>query len=136
VPLAFVLPRSSAGLGEVVSDQSFTEALREASGHRGYILLTTGFFVCGFQIAFITVHFPAYITGLGLSPWVAAWAWFLVGGCNIAGSLLAGLAGQRWSKCCGLSAIYFTRSVIVVALLLAPKTPLTIYAFAVAMGWL
>lgn len=136
VPLAFVLPRSSSGVGEAASDQSFVDALKEAAGHRGYMLLTTGFFVCGFQIAFITVHFPAYITGLGLSPWVAAWAWFLVGGCNIVGSLLSGMAGQRWSKRCGLSAIYFARSVIVVALLLAPKTPLTIYAFAIAMGFL
>ncbi|MDA1070502.1 MAG: MFS transporter [Proteobacteria bacterium] len=138
IPLAFVLPRSSAGVGEVVSNQSVGQALKEAAGHRGYLLLTTGFFVCGFQIAFITVHFPAYITDQGLLPWVAAWAWFLVGGCNIVGCLLAGMFGQRWSKRCGLSGIYFARTLIIVGLLLAPKTEWTIYAFAIAMGslWL
>jgi MFS family permease len=138
IPLAFVLPRSSTGVGEVVSNQSVGQALKEAAGHRGYLLLTTGFFVCGFQIAFITVHFPAYITDQGLSPWVAAWAWFLVGGCNIVGCLLAGMFGQRWSKRCGLSGIYFARALIIVGLLLAPKTEWTIYAFAIAMGslWL
>ncbi len=136
VPLAFVLPKSTAAVGEIASNQSITQALREAAGHRGFALLTVGFFVCGFQIAFITVHLPSYITDLGLSPWVAAWAWLMVGGCNIIGCLLAGLAGQRWSKRCGLSAIYFCRSVIIVALLLAPKSAATIYAFAIAMGFL
>ena len=136
IPLAFVLPKSNAGVGEVASDQSVGQALREAAGHRGYLLLTTGFFVCGFQIAFITVHFPSYITDLGLSPWVAAWAWFLVGGCNIVGCMVSGWFGQRWSKRCGLSGIYFARTLIIVGLLLAPKSALTIYAFAVAMGFL
>ena len=136
IPLAFVLPKSNAGVGEVASDQSVGQALREAAGHRGYLLLTTGFFVCGFQIAFITVHFPSYITDLGLSPWVAAWAWFLVGGCNIVGCMVSGWFGQRWSKRCGLSGIYFARTLIIIGLLLAPKSALTIYAFAVAMGFL
>ena len=136
IPLAFVLPRAGEGGRDAAREQSMIEALAEAVRHRGYVLLTIGFFVCGFQIAFITVHLPSYITGLGLSPWVAAWAWFLVGGCNIAGALLAGLAGQRWSKRGGLSAIYFARAVVVVALLLAPKSALTIYLFAIAMGFL
>ena len=136
IPLAFVLPRAGEGGRDAAREQSVIEALAEAVRHRGYVLLTIGFFVCGFQIAFITVHLPSYITGLGLSPWVAAWAWFLVGGCNIAGALLAGLAGQRWSKRGGLSAIYFARAVVVVALLLAPKSALTIYLFAIAMGFL
>ena len=135
VPLAFVLPKATAGVGEAVSTQTMGNAFGEALHHRGYLLLTTGFFVCGFQIAFITVHFPAYISDLGLSPWVAAWAWLLVGGCNIAGCLLAGFAGQRWSKRCGLSAIYAARTLIILGLLLAPKSALTIYLFAAAMGF-
>jgi len=136
IPLAFVLPRTTRGVGEVASDQKITDALREALAHRGYVLLTLGFFVCGFQIAFITVHFPAYVTGLGLSGGVAATAIAIVGGCNILGSLAAGAAGQRWSKRCGLAWIYFVRALIVVALMLAPKTEFTIYAFAAAMGFL
>lgn len=136
VPLAFVLPKSNTGVGEIASDQSAMQALREAGAHRGYVLLTFGFFVCGFQIAFITVHFPSYITDQGLSPWVAAWAWFLVGGCNIVGCLVAGWIGQRRKKHTSLSAIYFARSAIIVGLLLAPKDAVTIYAFAIAMGFL
>ncbi len=128
VPLALILPRTTTSVDEAVSDQSMMEALREARGHSGYILLTMGFFVCGFQIAFIT--------DLGLSSSVAAWSIALVGGCNIIGSLLAGMAGQRWSKRCGLAVIYFARSIIIVALLFAPKTDITVYAFAAAMGFL
>ena len=65
-PLAFVLPGSAAVRGEApVPDQSLPAALREAFGHRGYTLLTTGFFVCGFHVAFITVHFPAYVRDIG-----------------------------------------------------------------------
>ncbi len=136
IPLAFILPNATAAVDEAASNQSMIEALREARDHSGFILLTLGFFVCGFQIAFITVHFPAYITGLGLSPSIAAWAIALVGGCNIIGCLLAGLAGQRWSKRCSLSGIYFVRSLIIVGLLLAPKTEFAIFAFAAAMGFL
>ena len=136
IPLAFVLPRADVGVGEAASDQSMVEALREARAHRGYALLTLGFFVCGFQIAFVTVHFPAYVTDLGLAPIVAATALAIVGGCNILGSLAAGAAGQRWSKRRSLAAIYFVRSLIVVGLMLAPKTALTIHLFSAGMGFL
>jgi MFS family permease len=136
IPLAFILPNTTTSVDEAASNQSMLEALREARGHSGYLLLTMGFFVCSFQIAFITVHFPAYITGLGLSSSVAAWAIALVGSCNIIGCLLAGWVGQRWSKRCGLSVIYFARTLIIVALLMAPKTELTVFLFAGAMGFL
>ena len=135
IPLAFVLPRASSAVGEAAFEQTLAAALREAAAHRGFVLLTLGFFVCGFQIAFVTVHFPAYIADLGLSPWVAAWAWLLVGGCNIAGCLAAGMAGQRWRKRSGLAAIYFARTIVIVALLAAPKTALTFYLFAIGLGF-
>ncbi|MBT5432424.1 MAG: MFS transporter [Alphaproteobacteria bacterium] len=136
IPLAFLLPRATTGVDEVVSDQSMSDALTEARGHLGFVLLTFGFFVCGFQIAFITVHFPAYVTGLGLSSSVAAWAIAIVGGCNILGSLAAGAFGQRWSKRYGPAMIYLLRSVIIVCLLMAPKMEMTIYIFAASMGFL
>ena len=138
LPLAFILPSDPGAKGEAPSEQSIGGAVREAMGHRGYILLTIGFFVCGFHVAFITVHFPAYVVDLGLSPQVGAYAIALVGLFNIAGAFLAGAAGQRWSKKCGLSAIYFARAVAITALLLAPKTETTIYLFAAVMGilWL
>jgi len=138
IPLAFILPSDTAAKGEVPSDQTLRQALAEAGAHKGYILLTVGFFVCGFHVAFITVHFPAYVADLGLDPSVGAYALSLVGLFNIAGSFGAGVAGQRWSKKTSLSTIYFLRAVVILALLMAPKTAMTIYLFAGAMGilWL
>jgi len=138
IPLAFVLPNDTSVRGEVQTEQTILAALREAAGHRGFVLLSSGFFVCGFHVAFITVHFPAYVRDLGLDPAVGAYSIALVGLFNIAGSFLSGAAGQRWSKKCGLSFIYFSRAVAILALLLAPKTETTIYLFAGTMGilWL
>lgn len=138
IPLAFVLPSDTSAKGEAPSDQTLRQALSEAGAHRGYVLLTIGFFVCGFHVAFITVHFPAYVADLGLDPSVGAYALALVGLFNIIGSFGAGVAGQKWSKKSGLSTIYFARALVILALLLAPKTALTIYLFAGAMGilWL
>jgi MFS family permease len=138
LPLALVLPNDVSGKAMQVIDQTMGAALGEALGHRGFLLLTAGFFVCGFQIAFIAVHFPAYVKDVGLDAKVGALALALIGMFNIAGSLLSGVVGQRWAKKYGLSFIYFARSVITVWLLLSPKTELTILVFAAMMGalWL
>ena len=138
IPLAVILPAPSPAVDEAHHEQVMRDAIVEAGRHSGYVLLTVGFFVCGFQIAFITVHFPAFVTGSGFSPAVAAWSLALVGVFNIVGCLLAGVVGQRWSKRYSLSAIYFLRAVLIVALMLAPKTHATIYLFAGCMGliWL
>ena len=139
VPLAFILPHGRPPeASDTAVEQGLLEALREAFAHRGYVLLTTGFFVCGFHVAFITVHFPAYVRDVGLDPAIGAWAISLIGLFNIAGSLLAGVLGQRWSKRYGLSAIYAARSLAILALLMLPKTPFVILAFAAVMGilWL
>lgn len=137
IPLAFVLPRGGAQAASGPS-QSLPQALREAVGHRGFVLLTAGFFVCGFHVAFITVHFPAYVQDLGLPAEVGAYAIALVGLFNIVGSFGAGLLGQRFSKRYSLSAIYFARSLVIIALLAAPPGLFTVYAFSAAMGvlWL
>ena len=103
------------------TDQSVAQALNEAVTHRGYVLLTIGFFVCGFHVAFITVHFPSYVGDLGLDPLVGAFALSMVGLFNIAGSFLSGLVGQRYSKKNSLSLIYLLRAIAITALLLAPK---------------
>jgi MFS family permease len=139
IPVALCLPgttsdRRDAGPGH----QSLSEALIEALSHRGYLLLTIGFFVCGFHVAFITVHFPAYIRDLGLDPAIGAFSISLIGLMNIVGSFLSGMAGQKWSKKCGLSIIYFARSLLIIALLLLPKTPLVVLTFSATMGilWL
>ncbi len=138
VPLAMALPRSDASRGQAMVEQSIGAALREAVGHRGFVLLTIGFFVCGFHVAFITVHFPAYVRDLGLDPSIGAYSLALIGLFNIAGSLLSGMAGQRLSMKGGLTCIYLARAVAITALLLAPKTSAVIYGFAAVMGvlWL
>lgn len=136
IPLAFVLPRDEGGEGRAVAEQTMGAALKEAMGHRSYLLLTAGFFVCGFQLAFISVHFPAYVKDLGYSPAIGAAAMMLIGLFNIAGSFAAGWAGQRWRKAYGLSAIYIARSIITVILLLAPKSETLILVYAAATGLL
>ena len=136
VPLAFVLPGNAAVSGETKIEQRLGEAILEAIRHRGYVLLTLGFFVCGFHVAFITVHFPAYVKDLGLAPEVGAYAIAIIGLCNIVGAFLSGLAGQRWPKKNGLVFIYSLRAVAIASLLLADKTASAIYLFAAVMGFL
>ncbi len=138
IPAALLLPRARSGAAQVAAkaEQTFSQAMHEAFSHKGYVLLTIGFFVCGFHVAFITVHFPAYVTDLGLSPQTGAIAISLVGLCNIFGAYMSGAVGQRYSKKDSLALIYFLRAVAITCLLLAPKTQFTIYAFAIAMGFL
>ncbi len=116
--------------------QSFGEALAEAAGTGRYWLLNLGFFVCGFHIAFIATHFPAYLDDKGLGLAVGATALALVGLFNIFGSYLFGLSGDYWRKNYVLSALYAARGVVIVIFLLAPLTPATALAFAGAMGFL
>ncbi len=139
IPLATALPGSpSRSRDDEINDQSIREALKEAVSHHGYILLTFGFFVCGFHVAFITVHFPAYIMDIGLPSQVGAYAIAIIGLFNIIGAFLSGVAGQRWSKKSSLSLIYFTRAVVISLFLLAPDSEISVYLFAGAMGvlWL
>ena len=128
---------SSSGIAQKAAfEQTAGEALREALGHRSYLLLTSGFFVCGFQVAFITAHFPAYIGDIGIEARYAVIALALIGFFNIIGSLASGFIGQRYSKPIFLAIIYILRSVLVTAFLLLPQTPTTVIVFAVLMGLL
>jgi len=89
-------------------------------------------------VAFITVHFPAYVNDLGLDREIGSYSISLIGLFNIVGSFMAGFIGTRYSKKLGLSWIYFLRAILITALMLSPKTPLVILVFAAAMGilWL
>lgn len=142
IPLAIMLPtvvkRGAAHAENADAKQSLKEAVREAIGHKGFVLLTTGFFVCGFHVAFITVHFPAYVRDLGLDPQYGAYSLALIGLFNIIGSFGSGIVGQRYSMKASLSTIYFLRACVILALLMLPKTPLVILLFASIMGilWL
>ena len=138
IPLAFALPNGTTAGSERTTDQTLGEALAEARTHRGFVLLTSGFFVCGFHVAFITVHFPAFVQDVGLAPSVGAISIALIGAFNIVGSFGSGAFGQRWSKKRGLSGIYSLRAVVISLMLLAPKTESTIFLFSAVIGvlWL
>ncbi|MDP2620363.1 MAG: MFS transporter [Hyphomicrobiales bacterium] len=123
----------AAGMGR---DQTITEALSEAFGYRSFVLLVAGFFVCGFQIAFITTHLPPYITDVGLDPALGAWAIAIIGLFNIVGSLASGVIGGRYSKPIFLSLIYFSRAVAIALFILLPPSPASVLLFAAAMGLL
>jgi len=116
--------------------QSAGAAMHEALGHRGYMLLTLGFFVCGFQLVFVGVHLPAYLADHGLPPHVAVTALALIGLFNILGTWLAGWLGSRMPKRYILSAIYFARAIVFALFFFLPLSAWTVYAFAVALGLL
>jgi MFS family permease len=139
VPLSFALatPRNVATPGAVAS-QSLKQSLSEALGHRSYILLVLGFFTCGFQLAFITVHMPAYLVDKGISNDVGALTIGAIGLFNIVGSLSAGWLGNRLPKRYILSVIYLIRALAVLAFITLPVTPASSIIFGAVMGlmWL
>jgi MFS family permease len=134
IPLATRSLRSEpAG---AVPQQSLRQALREALGHRSYVYLVLGFFTCGFQLAFVTAHLPAYLQDLGMPAWVGGWTIAVIGLANAVGSLTSGYLSTRMSKRWLLSAIYVARSVVVVVFIMLPPSPATALGFGVAMGLL
>jgi predicted MFS family arabinose efflux permease len=116
--------------------QSAGEAMTEALGHRGYVLLTLGFFVCGFQVVFVGVHLPSYLLDKGLPAHVAVTALALIGLFNIFGTYTTGWLGARIPKRYILSFIYFARAVVIALFLWLPLSPMSVYAFAMALGLL
>ena len=138
--LFLILPLSSAlsekGRVADVSKQSIPEALREAFGHRGYMLLCSGYFVCGFQLMFISVHFPAYLIDQRMTPETGMMALALIGLFNIFGTYLWGWLGQHYTKKYVLSVLYFTRAVAFAIFITLPLTPFSVYLFAATIGFL
>ncbi|WP_299842888.1 MFS transporter [uncultured Paracoccus sp.] len=116
--------------------QGLGEALREAAGHSGFWLLNAGFFVCGFHVAFIGTHLPAFLVDKGLDPSIGARALALVGLFNILGSYVFGMSADSWRKKHVLAAIYLGRAVVMALFLAFPITPLSATLFACAMGFL
>jgi MFS family permease len=141
LPLAFAVAtpaQTNSALGAAARPQSFREALGEAFGHRSYVLLTIGFFTCGFHVAFITTHLPPYLLDKGLDAKWGGWVIALIGLFNIIGSITAGILGSKLPRRYLLSAIYFLRAIAIAAFLLVPTTPTSALAFGAAMGvlWL
>jgi predicted MFS family arabinose efflux permease len=136
VPLAFGLKEPPASGPAGGHRQSIGGALREAFGYRSFQLLMAGYFVCGFQLAFIGVHMPSYLKDSGMTPAVATTALALIGLFNVAGTYAAGSLGQRFAKRHILSVIYLLRSAAIVAFMWAPLTPASVYLFSAVMGLL
>jgi MFS family permease len=135
VPLAFGL-REPKGVATAGASQSVRSALREAFAYPSFRWLTTGYFVCGFQVVFIGVHMPSYLKDHGLSPNVATTALALIGLFNVIGTYTAGSLGQRLPKRYILSGIYALRGVAITTFVLAPLTPWSVYVFSAVMGLL
>jgi MFS family permease len=140
VPLSLALATLAASPGAVAvtEQQTFKDALAEAFGHRSYILLVLGFFTCGFQLAFITVHLPAYLVDRGMPVQVGGWVIATIGLFNIVGSLSVGWLQTRLPKRYILSVIYFLRAMSIAALVLLPMTTFSAIAFGMVTGltWL
>ncbi len=134
--LAVALAGSPTATDIAVREQSLRQALAEAFGHRSFNLLVAGFFVCGFQLAFVTTHLPPYLIDRGLDVRLAAWALALIGLFNVAGSLASGWLGQTFSKPIVLAVIYLARAAIIIFLITTPPSAVTVLIFAAGMGLL
>jgi MFS family permease len=136
IPLSLALAVPKGEVAGAAKKQSLKDALAEAASHRSYVLLVLGFFTCGFQLLFITVHLPAYVVDRGLSVDTGAWTIGVIGLFNIVGSLLAGWLGDKMPKRYLLATIYFLRSAAVLAFISLPVTPASAVTFGAVMGLL
>ena len=136
IPLAWPLRGKPQTQGGPVRTQTSREALAEAFGHPSFWLLTAGFFVCGFHVAFIMVHLPAFTLDQGLPSWVGPFALSVVGIANIIGTFLAGQSGRLMEKRRALSFIYFGRAIIFLGFIFLPMTPVTVIVLCGLLGLL
>jgi predicted MFS family arabinose efflux permease len=139
LPLSLVIATAPATrVPGAPAQQSVKEAIGEALRHRSYLLLVLGFFTCGFQLQFITIHMPAYLADRGLSAQVGGWTLATIGLCNIIGSLASGWFSTFMPKRYILSLIYVSRALAIVAFISVPVTATSAILFGAAMGlfWL
>ena len=137
--IVFAIPMNAPrATTAAVEDRSITfrEAITGAFGHSSYVLLVLGFFVCGFQIAFVAIHLPAYLVENGISEWLAAWSLAIVGIFNVVGSYSAGVIGGKYKKRYSLSLIYLLRSIVVTLFITLPITPMSTVVFTACLGLL
>jgi predicted MFS family arabinose efflux permease len=132
------LPIDRAALAAPRRQGSRAEAIRRAMADRDFLLLTAGFFTCGFQLAFLTTHLPGYLTLCGMAGTDAGWALAVVGGFNIIGSYVCGRLGNVIPPQQGLVVLYALRGLAIFLYWLGPKTELSLLVFAASMGlmWL
>lgn len=138
VPVTWFVARAGAPTAGAQPASAFGYAIKTAFADRSYLCLFFGFFVCGFHVAFIGTHLPAYVADQGLAVIIGGWSLGLIGLFNIAGSFGAGWAGQNASKKWTLTSIYAGRAIVITAFILIPIAPSTVYVFSALMGilWL
>ncbi len=136
IPLALGFRESDRRITAQAGSQSLGAAIREAREHSGYWLLNAGFFVCGFHVAFVATHLPAYLADNGMPLAVSAWSLAMIGLFNIFGSYLCGVLGGRFRQKWVLSAIYAARAVVIALFMLLPLSGISAIAFGAAIGFL
>ena len=136
LPLSTALVEDKTAQVQAQFKQSIPAALREAFSHRGFLLMCIAYTVCGFQLLFISVHFPAYLIDQKMTPATGMIALALIGLFNTFGSYTWGWLGSRYTKKYLLATLYFTRAMVIMAFILAPLSPTTVYLFSAAIGFL
>jgi predicted MFS family arabinose efflux permease len=138
LPMARTLRRQPQPEGHharPLDDLGVRAAVVNAMQNPSYLLLHAGFFTCGFHIAFLVTHLPGEVQLCGLPPQVASWSLAIIGLSNIAGSLVAGWCVQRYRSKYILAWMYGSRAALIIVYLLAPKSALTFYLFAIGLGF-
>jgi MFS family permease len=138
LPVLWLIARVGTPTANAQGASDFGYAIKTAFSDRSYLCLFFGFFVCGFHVAFIGTHLPAYVADQGLAVIIGGWSLALIGLFNIAGSFGAGWVGQNASKKWALTNIYTSRAIVIAAFILIPISPTTVYVFSAIMGilWL
>lgn len=136
LPFLIFIARVAKPTASGSSASDFGRALSVAFTDRSYLCLFIGFFVCGFHVAFIQTHLPAFVIDLGLAASIGAWSLALIGLFNIVGSFLSGWSGQNYSKKAVLSGIYLARALVISVFILIPPTETSVLVFSSVMGLL
>lgn len=149
LPFMRIPPRNT----QVQNDESLAEALRYAARDPSFAMIFLGFFSCGFQLAFVTAHFPAFVTemctaipadsvmrsiGVSSTSSLGAFSIAIIGVANVVGTVVAGALGKRWSKKYLLAIVYTLRTLVAAWFIVVPMTPTTVVVFSISMGalWL
>ena len=133
-PFRRTMAEAAANTASTAASDTLGQAIRRAGADPSFLLLSAGFFVCGFHVAFIATHLPGVVEACGLTPAVGAWSLATIGLFNVVGSLTVGWAVGRYRMKYLLSGLYATRGIAVLVFLMAPKTELVMLLFAAVIG--
>ena len=135
LPLAYILRGKNSEVSKEHAE-TLRQILDRASKHSGYLLLSAGFFVCGFHVMFIMAHLPTYLQTQNMPDWLPGAAISVIGITNLVGTIFAGYLGDKYSKKYLLSTIYFLRAVVIAVFILLPISATTVLVFCFFIGFL